>query len=58
MPKSEAYYADNNYGDTTQIFNQALTYALNRLDNNPNFNFKKFDRNNDGNIDAITFLHR
>ena len=54
LPKTEAYYADNNYGETRHIFEEALNNALNRLDNNPRFNFKNFDRNNDGVIDAIT----
>jgi len=53
LPQSEAYYANGQSGDSTLW--QALRYALDQLDATINFN--DFDANNDGQIDAISFLH-
>jgi M6 family metalloprotease-like protein len=56
LPNTEAYYANGNRGLTTMT-HEALRYALDTLDADPNFNYTDFDQDNDGNIDAITFLH-
>ncbi|MFK7850480.1 MAG: M6 family metalloprotease domain-containing protein [Akkermansiaceae bacterium] len=56
LPNTEAYYANGNRGLTTKT-HEALKYALDTLDADPNFQFGDFDEDGDGNIDAITFLH-
>ena len=56
LPNTEAYYANGNSGLTTKT-HEALKFALDTLDADSNFNFTDFDQDNDGNIDAITFLH-
>lgn len=56
LPQTEAYYANNDSGLTTRT-HEALRYALNVLDADPNFQFADFDQDSDGYIDAITFLH-
>ncbi|MGB2266478.1 MAG: M6 family metalloprotease domain-containing protein [Akkermansiaceae bacterium] len=56
LPQTEAYYANGNSGLTTRT-HEALRYALDTLDADPNFQFADFDEDNDGRIDAITFLH-
>lgn len=56
LPNTEAYYANGNSGLTTKT-HEALEYALDTLDGDPNFQFADFDQDNDGRIDAITFLH-
>jgi len=55
VPGTEQYYADNNYGVSNK--SREMFYdSLNILNNNK-FNFKNFDLDGDGKIDAITFLH-
>jgi len=56
LPQTEAYYAGGNSGLTSTVHG-AIRSALDTLDADPNINFSNFDRDNDGNIDAITFLH-
>jgi immune inhibitor A len=56
LPESEAYYAAGQSGLTTRI-HEAIRYALDALDADPSFDFASFDRNADGQIDAITFIH-
>lgn len=56
LPNTEAYYANGNSGLTTKT-HEALKFALDTLDADPNFQFADFDQDSDGNIDAITFLH-
>ena len=56
LPNTEAYYANGNSGLTSRT-HEALRYALDALDDDPNFNFTDFDQDSDGRIDAITFLH-
>jgi len=56
LPYSEQYYAAGVSGLTTQ-FHSALRSALDVLDADPNFRFRDFDQDGDGQIDAITFLH-
>ncbi|MDC0504115.1 M6 family metalloprotease domain-containing protein [Verrucomicrobiales bacterium] len=56
LPNTEAYYANNDSGLTSRT-HEALRYALNTLDADPNFEFADFDQDSDGRIDAITFLH-
>lgn len=56
LPNTEAYYANGDSGLTTRT-HEALRYALDTLDADPNFQFADFDQDSDGRIDAITFLH-
>jgi len=56
LPNTEAYYANGDSGLTSRT-HEALRYALDTLDDDPNFNFTDFDQDSDGRIDAITFLH-
>ena len=56
LPNTEAYYANGDSGLTSRT-HEALRYALNTLDADPNFQFADFDQDSDGRIDAITFLH-
>ncbi len=54
VSNTEEYYADGNSGLSSKIW-EALEDALNQVDNGLDFN--QFDEDNDGYIDAITFLH-
>lgn len=54
VSQSESYYAAANSGLTSQV-HQALAEALTIVDGQ--IDFSQFDQNNDGYIDAITFLH-
>jgi len=56
LPQTEAYYAAGSSGLTTRI-HEAIRAALDALDRDPSFRFSDFDRDRDGRIDAITFLH-
>lgn len=56
LPNTEAYYANGDSGLTSKT-HEALKYALDVLDADPAIQFADFDQDNDGNIDAITFLH-
>jgi M6 family metalloprotease-like protein len=56
LPNTEAYYANGDSGLTSRT-HEALRYALDTLDADPNFQFSDFDQDSDGRIDAITFLH-
>jgi len=56
LPKPQKYYAGGKSG-FVPAFQEALTGALNFLENDPNFSFKDFDANGDGRIDAITYVH-
>lgn len=51
---TEAYYGNGNSG-LTSLTHDALKDALNKVDQF--IDFRDFDSNNDGIIDAITFLH-
>ena len=55
LPNTEAYYADGSSALTGEKFGEALTYALNQLD--PQINYNLFDSNNDNWVDAIAFIH-
>jgi M6 family metalloprotease-like protein len=54
ISQPETYYAAGQSGMTTSV-HQALAEALNIVD--AAVDFSQFDQNNDGYIDAITFLH-
>ena len=54
VSNAEAYYANGNSGLTTAI-HQALSEALDIVDDSIDFN--TFDQDDDGYIDAVTFLH-
>lgn len=56
LPNTEAYYADGNSGSTDSKAHEMIRDALNALDAT-GFDFRPFDVNVDGYIDAITFLH-
>jgi len=56
LNNTEAYYADGNRGATT-VLHEAMRDALIYLDNKVGLNFKNYDIDNDGLIDAICFLH-
>ncbi|CAJ1951220.1 unnamed protein product [Cylindrotheca closterium] len=53
--ETESWYADGDSGTTN--LHQALRDSLDYLDQNNIVNFTEFDSNQDGQIDAITFLH-
>lgn len=54
LPNTEQFYSGGNSGLTTTIWS-AITTALNLAD--ASVDFSQFDQDNDGWIDAITFLH-
>ena len=54
VPSSETWYANGNSGLTTRTWN-LITDGLNLAD--PSVDFSQFDKDGDGWIDAITFLH-
>ena len=56
ISNTEAYYGAGASGLTSGIWD-ALKNALDIIDSDPTFDFKDFDLDNDGYIDAITFLH-
>lgn len=56
MNNSELYYSSGESGLTTR-FHEAIHYALQYVDTNNMVDFDYFDADNNGQIDAITFLH-
>lgn len=56
LPQTEQYYANGSSGASTRI-HEALRYALDVIDADPTILFSNFDRDFDGQMDAITFLH-
>lgn len=54
LPETEQFYANNNSGRDQTIW-QAITSGLVGAD--PLVDFSQFDQDNDGFIDAITFIH-
>ena len=56
LPNTESYYANGESGLTSKT-HEALRYALDELNADSTFNFDDFDVDDDGYIDAITFLH-
>jgi M6 family metalloprotease-like protein len=54
LPHTEQYYADGNSGSGAKMF-EAITDALTAADSL--INFKDFDKDGDGFVDAIAFLH-
>eukprot|EP00559_Dactyliosolen_fragilissimus_P004589 CAMPEP_0184859064 /NCGR_PEP_ID=MMETSP0580-20130426/4093_1 /TAXON_ID=1118495 /ORGANISM="Dactyliosolen fragilissimus" /LENGTH=1298 /DNA_ID=CAMNT_0027355503 /DNA_START=285 /DNA_END=4181 /DNA_ORIENTATION=- len=56
LPESESYYADGSSGSTSK-FEEALSYALDLLDQVPKFSFEKYDKNGDSIIDSVMFVH-
>mmetsp|Transcript_5770 Transcript_5770/g.10001 ORF Transcript_5770/g.10001 Transcript_5770/m.10001 type:complete len:522 (-) Transcript_5770:284-1849(-) len=56
LPNTEKYYANDNYG-LTCLIGEALHYALDQLEADPDFNFTEFDRDDNGWIDAIGFVY-
>lgn len=56
MDYTETFYADGESGTSPKI-QDAIMYALEQLEKDTSFDFGAFDKNNDGYIDAITFLH-
>ena len=57
LPNTQSWYADNSYGmDSMPPNARQMCYdALDLVD--PVVNFSEFDNNDDGYIDAITFIH-
>mmetsp|Transcript_17923 Transcript_17923/g.21957 ORF Transcript_17923/g.21957 Transcript_17923/m.21957 type:complete len:583 (+) Transcript_17923:130-1878(+) len=56
LPETEKYYANEKKGISSKIW-EALVFALDVADNDPDFPLESFDKNSDGLIDAITFVH-
>jgi len=56
MDNTEKFYADGDSGTTSKI-QDAIKYALQQLEDDSCFDFGVFDKNKDGYIDAIAFLH-
>ena len=60
VPKKEAYYADGASG-ATKLFEEALRYVLDEFDANVDFSsgfeYRDYDKDDDGIIDSIMFLH-
>ena len=56
MDNLEKFYADGESGTSARI-QDAIRYALEQLEEDASFDFGAFDKNKDGYIDAITFLH-
>ena len=56
LSERESYYADGVYGLENAMFD-ALQEALDQVDSRNNVRFSDFDSDNDGQIDAITFVH-
>lgn len=59
VSQDEAYYADGDSGTEKlwEALKEALDIVQARWASDPNKNFKKFDQDDDGFIDAITFVH-
>lgn len=55
VSNTERYYADGQSG-SSKLW-EALREALDALDDDPNFILQDFDQDNDGNIDAVAFIH-
>ena len=56
LSNTESFYAGGKSG-LSKAFSAGLKEALDRLENDPTFDFANFDRNGDRKIDAITFIH-
>jgi len=56
LSNTESFYAGGKSG-LSNAFSAGLKEALEKLENDPSFDFANFDRNGDRKIDAITFLH-
>jgi hypothetical protein len=56
LPETEMYYADRSSG-ATEKFEEALRYALDALDEVPDFSFGNFDNDGDLIVDSVMFLH-
>eukprot|EP00586_Coscinodiscus_wailesii_P013643 CAMPEP_0172519920 /NCGR_PEP_ID=MMETSP1066-20121228/291701_1 /TAXON_ID=671091 /ORGANISM="Coscinodiscus wailesii, Strain CCMP2513" /LENGTH=463 /DNA_ID=CAMNT_0013302593 /DNA_START=691 /DNA_END=2079 /DNA_ORIENTATION=- len=56
LPYTEKYYADGESGMTEKM-HEGLKYALRQAVRRRGINFKDFDEDNNGKIDAITFIH-
>ena len=56
LPQTEQYYAAGQSGLVLRV-QEAIRSALDALDADPNVRLADFDRDGDGLIDAITFLH-
>jgi len=57
VSKPESYYAARNRGYTAQFMHEALSEALDTLDNTFKFPFNQFDSDKDGIIDFVCFVH-
>ena len=56
VKNTEQYYAGKKSG-ISHTFHESLVEALNQLDSDPSFDFRKYDVDGDGVIDSIFFLH-
>jgi M6 family metalloprotease-like protein len=56
VDNTEKYYANGGYG-VTKLTWDAIRNALQQVDEKGMVDFEYFDQDNDGKIDAITFLH-
>lgn len=56
VKNTEQYYAGKKSG-LDDTFHESLVEALRKLDKDPNFNFKDYDRDGDGVVDSVFFLH-
>lgn len=53
---TEQYYAGKKSG-ISETFHECLVQALNTLDSDPTFDFRDYDKDGDGRIDSLFFLH-
>lgn len=56
LPETESYYADDEAGGSSKI-HEALIQALEIIDNDEDFDWDDFDRDDNRRIDSITFVH-
>jgi M6 family metalloprotease-like protein len=56
VKNTEQYYAGKQSG-LSATFHESLIEALNKLDSDPDFSFSDYDRDGDGVVDSIFFLH-
>ena len=56
VKNTEQYYAGKKSA-LSSTFHESLVEALNELDSDPSFNFADYDRDGDGVVDSIFFLH-